>query len=104
MRPPLAKQYDRLCAAVYLFYVETGELPNAADLSEPFQELIAEDNGITYTRQDGAAYRLERPYPLNIPMVGLVTFGQFWGGEGVVIAWKQRPNDIVYNANPRARR
>jgi hypothetical protein len=104
MRPPLFKEYHRIEEELYTKYLADGVLPEPQALSASTQKTLSEHTEIRYTVNEGLSYRYDKPYPLNAPFIGFVTFGLCWGGEEGCVGESQSPESLIHNAKLRAGR
>ena len=102
MRPPLFREYHQLRDEIYAKYLTHGTLPAPSDLSASAQKTLSEHREIQYTLKDGLGYEYGEPYPANVPLTGLVTFGLCWGGEQGCIGESEQPEILIHNAKLRA--
>jgi hypothetical protein len=102
MRPPLFREYHQLRDEIYAGYLSNGALPAPNALSESAQRTLSEHREIRYTPEDGLAYEYGQPYPANVPLVGLITLGFWWGGENGCCGESERPEFLIHNAKLRA--
>ena len=104
MVPPLHKEYKHLEDEIYARYLSDGALPPLETLSASAQRTVAENEGIDYSAEEGASYFYDKPYPLNVPLVGIVTCGLWWGGVQECAGESQAPEHLIHNAKLRAER
>jgi len=102
MRPPLFKQYHQIEAEIYAKWLADGVLPAPGALSESAQKTLSANREIQYTAKDGLSYRYGKPYPANLPLSGIVTFGLWWGGENGCVGESEPPEALIHNAKLRA--
>jgi len=104
MLPPLHKEYKQLTSEIYTRYLSDGVLPSLETLSASAQRTVAENEGIDYSAEEGLSYFYDKPYPLNVPLVGIVTCGLWWGGTQECAGESQAPEHLIHNAKLRAER
>jgi hypothetical protein len=102
MRPPLIKEYQRIQEEIYTRYLIDGVLPAPGDLSASAQKTLSEHPEIQFTSKEGLSYRYDKPYPINVPLTGLLTLGSWWGGESCCNGVSERPEILIHNARLRA--
>jgi len=102
MRPPFDHEYHQITEEVYGRYLANGALPPPSTLSASARKTLSENKGITYSVSDGLSYRYDKPYPANLPIIGFLTFGFYWGGTPSLVGESYPPKDIVHNAKLRA--
>ena len=102
MRPPLFEEYHQVEAEIYTKWLADGVLPAPGSLSESARKTLSANRGIQYTAEDGLSYRYDKPYPANLPLSGIITFGLWWGGEKGCTGESEPPETLIHNAQLRA--
>jgi len=102
MRPPFYHEYHQITDEIYARYLTDGALPAPSALSAPAQKTLSENKGIEYSVDDGLSYMYDKPYPINQPFIGFMTFGLCWGGTPTGGGESQSPKDLIHNARLRA--
>ena len=75
-KPLYYEENEVLVKELYSKIREHGELPEVQDLSWQSQEIIATDNGITYSPLEGLTFVYDKAYPLNTTLKNMLS----WGG------------------------
>ncbi len=104
MRPPLFQECRQIQTEIYAKWLSDGVLPAPGALSASAQKMLSENRGIQYTVKDGLSYKYDKPYPINVPFTGLITFGLLWGGEDTCVGRSQSPEVLIHNAKLRAKK
>jgi hypothetical protein len=102
MRPSFFHEHRQIAEEIYARYLSDGVLPAPNALSASAQKVLSENRGITYSPTDGLGYKYDKPYPVNPPLIGFVTFGLCWGGTQTSVGEDETPETIVHNAKLRA--
>jgi hypothetical protein len=98
MRPPLFKECEQIKNEIYAKYLIDGRLPAPSEPAPSAQTALAAHPEIQYSTTKGLSYNFGKPYPVNVPLTGLLTFGLCWGGERGCSGEELPPESLIHNA------